>query len=344
MVYFLWRKEQEEQTAKIHDTQKISEEKTLFPTLDKAGERILYFNNENDPAFYQFNIKTEKESKISQSIDSPNGVIWSPLLNQAILKVIYDKYIFEKYGSVFESPDAEDGSLTFWLYDLNKNTAKQLDSRIQNVAWSPDGKKIVYHFVDWDEDLDFIALANPDGSSWQKIKDIDSGEGIDLGFLTQEIIYYSPLLTEIGGTNIYKVNLTTKETTTLIDDNSAASSLVITPNREKIIYAHYQEEEQKYILGTMNLDSNDKQTLNVEIDINRTIVLPDNPFIITAIAQEKTPDYDNFYKVNIETGERELLFKSTNKEHYSAENLMISEDGKTLYFTSDDYLYKMNLE
>lgn len=54
-------------------------------------------------------------------------------------------------------------------FNLEKNQKIKLDKRIKNSAFSPDGKKIVYHFYDELVNQGNISISNPDGSDFINI-------------------------------------------------------------------------------------------------------------------------------------------------------------------------------
>jgi len=75
--------------------------------------------------------------------------------------------------------------------------------------------------------------------------------------------------------------------------------------------------------------------------LQKIIWTPDGENLITAI-RETNNKTDSFYKINIQTGDKqEINYKS--KISINAQNLILAQDEKTLYFTSDDFLYKLDL-
>ncbi len=116
---------------------------------------------------------------------------------------------------------------------------------------------------------------------------------------------------------------------------------VWSPESEKILFDKYLQNGYGKTEGLLIWSTNNQKQFNFGESLKS--VWLNNNAIISAIPQKEESLNDNIYKINIETGEKTLLFKSSNKEHYSVENLMLSLDGKTLYFTSDGYLYKISI-
>jgi hypothetical protein len=317
---------------------KVINDHVFNPIINNTKNRIIFFNSENGNYFYELNLANLQKNKISNLLDAaPNSVIWSPTYENAIISIIYNKY----YKGIFEIPNVANNITAYWDYNLKNNTAHKLITGTSISPWSPDGNTFAYAYYDPTLKTDVINLADKNGSFIKKIAKVNFDEGINCGFINSSEIYYSPIPTETNGSNIYLVNINTGVVQPLITDNSAGSTLIQTPDKTKFIYASYQNNQ--YVLGTMNLDGSNKKTFNSQIDINRTVTLLENQNIITTIAQTNNKNYDNFYKINISTGATTLLFQSYNKENYSASNLMVSSDGKSIYFTSNNYLYKMNL-
>jgi Tol biopolymer transport system component len=320
--------------------EKIFDDKILFPILSQNEQNLLYFsiNDKKDLAFYQYSLNTKKEQKISLNMSVPDRVVWSPKRDKAILKVVYDKYVFEKTNSPFKDPALKDKEETTWFYDFNTKRLSRLSLNIQNIAWLPNGDQIIYHFFDPQKNINGIFAASPDGSGWRKLADIKFAEGIELSPISNEEIFYYPILTEGGGNNIYKLDLKTKQIAELIK-NQTAGQVIASPSNTKIIYQIFHEKDQKYTLGTMNMDGSKKKDLGIDTEINKLVLSEKDDFVILALREEGKAT-DTFYKINLETNQKqEIKYKSDIP--IDAKNLMLTKDGRTLYFTSDDYLYKM---
>jgi len=342
--YFLLRQKKEnskETTTSFTELAPlISNKKTFFPVLSSNELATLFFNNQDQPAFYKFLLKTKGSEKISQNLDTPHNVLWSPDQTKIILKIFYNKYIFEKYNSQFISPGTQDQALTTWLYDFKTQKLTQLDSNIQGIIWLPNSNKIIYQFYDDINKINSLNIADPNGQNWQKIINLTEDRLYGFGgFADNQTLIYFSNPNDVSGTNIYSTNIQTKQTKQLTEHISKTA--LVSPGGKKIVYELFQEEIQNYTLAIMNINGDNKKDLKIKTMLQKIIWTPDGENLITAI-RETNNKTDSFYKINIQTGDKqEINYKS--KISINAQNLILAQDEKTLYFTSDDFLYKLDL-
>lgn len=347
-LFWLFSRQKQKETSKNNivttlttktNIEQIKMGQILFPVLSMDKKSILYFSLNEDFVFKQLVIDTKKETKLSLMINAPIKVIYSPDRAKAILKIIYNADYFESSNGPFLSPGTTDKTMTTWIFDFKSQKLTKLNDAIYNVIWSPDSQKILYFFYDGQNST--ISMANPDGSGWQKIKDVPAYEGINLGFLSAEEIYYHSLLTEAGGTNLYKLNLKTKKETEIINDESLVEALS-SPDNQKFAYALFHPEEQKFTIAFIKTDGSDQKDFGIEESNINKVAWLDNQIIIAAVAQGDDQS-DKFYKINTDTGEKTEIPYDGGGAQIDAQNLMPTRDGKTLYFTSDDLLYRIDI-
>lgn len=347
-IYVLSRKDKEKTPsliAKPHFAQltKIYDKKVFFPALSTDEKNILFYNNEDEAAFYKLSLDNKNIKKISQNLSTPEDVIWSPDRSKAILKVVYWKGYFEESKSPFTSPDIPNGTLTNWLYDFNTKKLKQLNHNIQSIAWLPNGEGIVYHFLDEEKNISNLSIANPDGSNWQNIITLkyDIGEGsYGLAFLDEKNLIYFTYPSAPADLAFYKLNLETKKITQLINKSPLGGGVLVSPNNQKICFEILHEEDMNYTLGVVDSDGKNKKDLKIKTSLQKSAWASDGQSLIAAVREENKTT-DTFYKINITTGQKEEI-KYKSETPIDATNLMLTKDGKTLYFTSDDYLYKLS--
>lgn len=347
LVYWIFKslgppRDSSQQTpSTLAQLEKIFDEEVIYPTLDETGKNLFYFNisDKKDLAFYQFNLETKKEQKLSDHMSVPDRIIWSTNRDKTILKVINEKYIFEKTNSVFKDSSLEDKQETTWFYDLKTKKLNRLNLNIQSVNWF-DNNRIIYNLYGPENNVNGIFIANADGENFEKIKDIDYSEGVGLGPLSSDEIYYYPIMYEFGGNNIYKVNIQTKQTSEIIGDESAGSAIT-TPSSNKIIYQIIHQKENKFTLMTMDKDGSNKKDLDIEGGINKVAFSAKGNFAIIAVRQQNQTT-DTFYKININSDQKEEL-KYESQTTINAQKLFMSKDDKTLCFTSNNILYRLAL-
>lgn len=135
----------------------VSTGNVITPIKDVSGTKIRYFD------FFERKLKEiDFEAAISRTISNSEfhnvfNVNWSPVSNQVVLE-----YVFESEDKPKEfNPYA---SRQLVLFDPATGASTQLNPFIDALAWSPDGKKIIYHYRNDVTNENFIALSNPDGN------------------------------------------------------------------------------------------------------------------------------------------------------------------------------------
>jgi Tol biopolymer transport system component len=108
----------------------------------------------------------------------------------------------------------------------------------------------------------------------------------------------------------------------------------------EIVYATSETTDS---FSAIKTDGSGKRTIKlpISVNINKIAWSSDGKSLIAAI-REKDKATDALYKINLESDQKEEI-KYESKTPIDAKNLMLTKDGKTLYFTSDDYLYKLEL-
>lgn len=109
----------------------------------------------------------------------------------------------------------------------------------------------------------------------------------------------------------------------------------------EIVYTNKEETDN---FNVLKIDGTGKRKISLPIlvNINKIAWSSDGKSLFAAL-REEGKDTDTFYKINIETGEKQEI-KYQSETPIDAQNLMLTKDNKILYFTEEDFLYKMDLE
>lgn len=300
-------------------------EKIFFPHLSQDGQFLYYFGNQGIK-LKKFDFATKKtEILYPDDILYINDILWSPDESKLILKN--------------NQPYADTPTR---LFDLKTQKITNLNKNIKTVIWSNDGKKIYYQFSDTEKNLNYLAVANYDESDEKKIIDL---EYLDYGFIWlnnfQDLGFWS-MPQDDSGTKLYVVNLQNNSVNTIIRDyqlNDALSS----PNGQYFVYNHF-DKDKGITISYAKYDGTSNKDLDYESTVQKIAWSNDSSFFIVAV-KEKETENDKFYKVVVKNGKITTLQYSTekNQDLISAENLMLSPDNKTLYFTSNDILYSLQI-
>lgn len=323
--------------TKTYAVTKILDKEIIFPSF-AAKENQFYYVDKKENYITTYNPQINKEQKLFKLPDSPYRVVWSPDNQQAIIKVPFDKEKFtEGMNNSALKENVVNGEITNWLWDKKQDKLIYISKYIRNVAWSPDNKKIIYQYYVWKKNQNNITIANPDGTGWQEIINLD-GEEFGVSWLDIEniLLYYLPT-DPSSGSNLYKINIKNKEKRELIGDFSILD-IKISPDGKKILYEIYENSENNS-LGLINQDGSDKKRLSLQTSMGKTTWSLESNNFLAALTTEDNKS-DTLYRVEANGDKKEVLNYKFD-EIIKIENLMV--DNNNIYFTSKDFLYKLEL-
>lgn len=317
--------------------QKVSIGRIYFPAL--SDNKILYFANETDSGFYQMDLNGQNSQRISEAMDTPEYIIWSPDRKLALLKVTYDKELFEKYGSQFVSTDAIDQSITTWYYNLATKKLKKLNNDMDDAVWTKDNK-IIYQNWNPEKNISTLNTADADGSNETKIADMpsDMEYGLNL-FPDGKNLIATESPTDVSPANIYIFSLTDKKFQKIKEIDGGTDTSALTS--DKILFNLPDKNYAELVL--INKEGKGLKKLSIYgTPFNSFVKLEENIFLLAGSESRKNTS-DSIFQLNLKNSHLDKIKEATKDENINIANLILSPDKKTLYFTSDDILYKLNL-
>lgn len=316
------------------NVEKITYNQLFFPFIKQDSSIVGLYNLGR--YFYQYNPNSTELKQISnKEILSPVDVIYSPNGSKAIVVSLYP-------------------TTNIKLYDLVNNKISELSNNILQIVWSKNEDKIYYSYRDASKNIYQIDYSKPDGGDWHILadgaKEIDSFE---VSPDESKIIYYKELTeVEIPQSYIYDIN--SKKKTTL-DKNIDITKAYWSPNSQRIAYL-----DRNNHLSVIDNDGGNNFQTNVVLSgyINKWYVIESNEDILSESMLWKDKDNlvlaipDNLnedpliaqtslYIYNIPS--KQLTKLNTSNQSFNGVSLISIHDNKTLYFTSNDYLYKADL-
>lgn len=128
---------------------KLSRSSVKFFILKASGDRVVFYE--------------ELESAVYET-DYRGG----PRKELAKIPGVYD-LVFSPEGGRLIATIIEGGGFRKLYFDLAKNEKTKMNPNVKNLAFSPDGTKIAYHFYDPAAGEGNISISNPDGSVFKNI-------------------------------------------------------------------------------------------------------------------------------------------------------------------------------
>lgn len=310
----------------------ILKEKSYFPSL---SNEVIYYLGDGGTTFYSF-LNNQKTKLIDLDIPAQTKVYYSPDGSKAIINDSYNEF-------------GVNGKIVNILYDFKTKKSSNLNSNIRDLVFTKDGNKIIYYFNDNSTKNGQIYIANPDGSSWEKITDTNvSFPNLSLSKDGKKLLLYS---NSEGYENqyVYLLNLNSKQISKL---TSSGHDLYATfsPDNQQILYETLDPKNNYWpILTLMNSDGSNNKSLNLRAFANKIAWVDSNSFIF-AMDPNLPADYytsttyqgnNNLYIYSIYS--QQITQLNTTSQFNNISNLMYDSQSKTLYFTNGEILYSAKI-
>lgn len=295
--------------------EKVPPEKIFFPQLF-IKQKEFYYLGDQGVKLKKFTLK-EGEATIlnEEDIFYANEAIWSPNFKQVLINR--------------NNPNIS----SRWLYfNLLNRQSKNLHPNIKTAAFLSE-EKIIYYYEDQVKKT--LNEAEPDGSNWKEIAALKFSVGLILPLDAQKILIYSAPEEEFG--KIFLFDLGTKKETLLAEGLVAPPSL--SPNKDVLMYRKIKDgKAENFVLTIANKQENN---LSIKEEIKVEGWNDDSSFAIIGIDdKDKGTIFKRLALKNLEASN--LNYKLANQVVRAEQVFVISE--KTFYFTSNDFLYKMEVE
>ena len=296
---------------------KVIDEKIFFPSLSKEQKAIFYFGDKG--------IKSKKYSLEDQKI--------SEVYPENIYSLVNTKYS-PNFKKVL-LPTQKGDKFYYQVFDLEQKKFAILPEKIFDVEWLGDDK-IIYSYNDGEKNS--LKVSSWDGKDWQKLSDLDIFDPLlTISPDNKKIIIY-PQPAGFGKNPLYLYGLATKEIEK-ISGNEALVGASWSPNNQTIITSQVDNYGNPITLKTIDIHSKTKKDIPLKTGIDKVIWLSDNS-LFAAEPQKNTSDI--LYQIEIDFDKTtQLKYASPQNIKIDAQNLMLTQDNKTLYFTSNNLLYKL---
>lgn len=288
-----------------------------FATLNQE-EQAIYYYSKSDSKIKKYNINNKQtEDLVETGLDNVKNIYYAPDLSKTIIQT------FDPFTGLKEN----------WLFNLSSTKKTKLSDNIGEMTWSSDSKKIVYRYTEWSKNENVIYYSEPERNNKTKITDIDFGfEGIGIGWISNQEIYYYPLASEAAAVPIYKINI---NNLSKINIGQNKNYMEVKFYKDKGIVSIYKQGN----IGIINQNGELIKTIDKNSSIEKTDLSNNNLFVAVW-----TENGDNFYKINLDTNEERELIKNSEKVNYDISNIMVDSEQKKVYFISDEKLYRLNYE
>lgn len=213
----------------------VTDQKVMAPYILPASNQIQYFDLTNYE-IYAATFDGQTHAKIASphfAVQELIKVIWAPGQNQLI--------------AVFTD---QDNQIKKYFYDVAANLSNILDSAIRSVAFSPNGGKIVFHYLNDQTNENLIAAAQPTGLNqnllWQSLV-----RDWQVAWPALDKISLQTPASGLTGSSAYTINPETGEHE-LVFSNTLGLETLWSPNGEKLLFSKIVNSKQRLYLKTNN--------------------------------------------------------------------------------------------
>ncbi|MCX6763628.1 MAG: hypothetical protein NTZ97_02750 [Candidatus Moranbacteria bacterium] len=317
----------------------VSDEAVLAPVFDERNKTIKYYTPNGKT--YEIDLDgINKKTLSDKDLPGLSGIFWSPDRTKVI--------------SQFSGA----GKNTFFYYDYAEKTGVPLKNNIDTVVWQNDAK-ILYKYYDPVSKKRDISVADPDGSNWSKVTDVEFRDiaiapipqtGL-LSFWNQPDAYTE---TKFQSASILG------EKKTLLGGKFGADYLWSLDGSTVLISHANERGGQQIQLSAMNSNGGELRSLGIPTFISKCVWSKDNKTVFYALPASipagmilpndylsgKFKTTDTFWKADVKTGEKERIVDPVKIEsQFDAANLFLNTDESQLFFVNkvDSKLYRIGL-
>jgi len=318
----------------------LSKGPVLGASIDASGKKVKYYDKATGNIFSVALNGSDLSTLSSASLSGLVKAFWSP-----------DK---EKVISYFE----DDKQTKKYLHNYSSGQSTLLNTEIKQAIWSPDSKKIASLTYDENSATSAVSIANADGSDFKiifqtRIKDIS---------LEWSAVDKISIITKPSGLAEGAVIFLNQENG---DFTTALSGLFglnakWSPLGNILLYSATSESGKNPVLSYSNQFGQNKTSLGISTLADKCSFSQDNRFLFCAIPERISEnavwpdDYykgmiatnDSFYKINIETGQKNLLLAVDAEKSYDASEIFLSPEEDYLIFINrrDGLLYSLKIK
>ena len=312
-------------TGGLTQTKELNQEPSLYATLSDNGTGLQYYNKK-DGKFYKIGNDGKIIALSDKIFHQVESAVWSPDKNKAIL----------------EYPDGAN-----ILYDFNNNKQTTLPAHWKDFNFSSNSQQIVMKSMGLDPDNRWLAISNADGSKTRRIEalgDKDSTVYPSWSPNSQSIAMYTEGI-DFDRQEVFFVGLNKENFKSMVIEGRGFRSKW-SPKGDKLLYSVYSSKNNlKPMLWIADAQGerigSGRKSFGVETWADKC-AFADDTNIYCAVPEKLEegaglfPEMalhtkDNLYKINTKTKLKKLV--AVPDGSYNMSNIIISDNGKHLYFT-----------
>ena len=319
----------------------VSGQAVISPFFDQKNETITYYSAK-DGTVWQINFDgTGKKQIESTKLEGLKNVVWSPD-HQKVLTM------FEK-----------EGKTSFYEYDYQSKKGTPLKSGLDTAVWDNMSAKIFYKYYDAATQKRSINIANPDGSNWQKLTDVDFRNVSISEIPSTSVVSYWNYPDAAQESYLQTVGIIGGEPKIVFRGRYGGDYLWSPDGTQALVSSLKSSGDKMTTLGLLAING-EYHDLNIPTIVSKCVWSSDGKNIYYALPggipsnfimpndyqNDKFTTEDTFWKMEIATGKKERIIDIADiLEKYDSTSLFLSSNNSSLYFVNkiDRKLYKLDM-
>lgn len=252
------------------------------------------------------------------------------------------------------------GEILWYFLSLSDKKLTPLKKGMDRLAWTNLGESILYEYSDPVSGKNSLNIANPDGSNWRKLADLETGSFYTNPIPQSSLVSFWKRPNGLETNKLETVALTGDSRKTLYSGRFGTDFLWSKDGNRILIGGTVEKGSSIPTLGLANDQGGEYQDLLIPTLVSKVVWSKDNQTIFYALPSlfpEGTilpNDYfskpiftqDTFWKMDVTTGRKERLVPLEDiQATVDAADPFLSEDETSLFFTDriSGKLYRINL-
>jgi hypothetical protein len=309
-------------TPTVTQPTKISNEQVVSPILSLAGGEVWYFNSAGSLEELNLSNANLKKFVLPKNLQV-DSAIWAPQNSDFIVVT-----------------DNSDGTKTYNYYSSTKQIFTQYPTSVKEVQFMPSGTQVVYIWQNSDGSSS-LEIADPDLGNYKTLitKMPEADDTLALSPLGNAVLAYDSWSPKNG--KLYYITLNDLKLSTI--KTNAVNSALWSNDGTHYVYNAYNASDPTD--ATLWLGSTNKPdglvSLGINISVNK-LAFSLNGSILYYASPESGSNSDSLWSYVVGSGKKTEIY-SGNSYTLNIANILVSNDGKTIYFsnTNDGYLYSV---
>ncbi len=322
------------------EIKQVSNKKAFSLTIGEDGQSIKYYLKDNGRV-----VKSDFDGSsiaVVADVELPElfKATWSP-----------DK---KKVISYFKKPEG----IKRYSFDYNSQKGVILSENIKSIAFSPSSEKIVYQYINAQDQQNSISVANADTSSWKNIFQTRL-ENLIVSWPVPDKIYFFDPPSGTKKSSFYSLDYPSGNFKKIISDQFGLATK-ISPDGQKILYQKTEEGGKNLKLFVSSSEGTGAKELPVATLVEKCAWSLDNQNIFCAVPQKLSQnavwpdDYssggvsvsDDFYFIDSTSGKKTKIAGSSGQQPFDATELTLSPQENYLFFIDRmrEFVYNIELK